>query len=507
MAEDVLVAKLFNYICGSGGFVELAVLLKPSSPLGSRKTKLEAKKWLRTQGPQSGFVCVTDQNDEITGVRVDLRSKICQQYVVKGFCRRANTGNCKYWHICKSYIEGNCDGTCGLSHNFFSEDNQWKAEELGLEKHSNGTVRNIVAWSLPQVCQLYLINKCKSDKCPYLHICSKMVQGSSCKSCDLSHSLTDSHNNKIIKQYDLVPSHQVINVDFVRCSILVLNDQKCIGGCGTVVTDKTTSVVANNGKQNASVLANTATAVVTKPARKQDPPATLSSVASPGKRQDNTDNGQIAKVLFECLCKEFKCSAPLTLLKNRTDVNVKELKDVSLFLEENKDRFLSTRNENGNIQDIIAFCPKLRLCFDFLFLNECQKEHCPFFHLCRKFITGSCRHGGKCSRSHNFRNKRDQETVLKLDLDLLTNEQLRQLMLSSSPRVCISYNKGKCTNDSRCPRLHICKDFVVNACKNGDSCRFQHKWAFDTHHTRSLLEKYRLGKMSQDNVWKNYFSV
>ncbi|KAJ7337314.1 Poly (ADP-ribose) polymerase [Desmophyllum pertusum] len=57
-------------------------------------------------------------------------------------------------------------------------------------------------------------------------------------------------------------------------------------------------------------------------------------------------------------------------------------------------------------------------------------------------------------------------------------------------------------HDSRCPRLHICKDFVVNACKNGDSCRFQHKWAFDTHHTRSLLEKYRLGKMSQDNVWK-----
>ncbi|KAJ7337313.1 hypothetical protein OS493_010173 [Desmophyllum pertusum] len=179
MAEDVLVAKLFNYICGSGGFVELAVLLKPSSPLGSIKT---------------------------------------------------------------------------------NEDNQWKAEELGLEKHSNGTVRNIVAWSLPQ------------------------FQGSSCESCDLSHSLTDSHNNKILKQYDLVPPHQVINVDFVRCSILVLIDQKFIGGCGTVVTDKTTSVVENNGKQGASALANTATAVVTKPARKQDPPATLSFCGKPWKK-------------------------------------------------------------------------------------------------------------------------------------------------------------------------------------------------------------------------------
>ncbi|XP_078361818.1 uncharacterized protein LOC144646153 [Oculina patagonica] len=501
LADDVLVAKLFNYICGSGGFVELTVLLKPKSPLGSRKTKLEAKEWLKTQGPEVGFVCVKDQNDEIIGVRVDLRKKICHQYAVKGSCRRAQ-GKCKYWHICQSFIEGICDGKCGLSHDFLSEDNQRMVKELGLEKYSNGTIRNIVAWSLPQVCQLYLRNECKSDKCPYLHVCLQVVQGSSCK-CILSHNLSDSHNIKILKQYDLVPPHQIINEDFVRCSILVLNDQKCIEtrkclGGGRAVTQETASVMVN-GKQGASSLGNTQTpAVPEKPVSKQEPPVTLSSVASSAKKRDNND--QKAKDLFECLCKEFNCSAPLAVLKNRKYVN--DLQDASLFLEENSGKFLFTRNENGNIKDVTAFCPKLRLCFDFVFLSECKKEHCSSFHLCRKFVTGSCSRGEKCSRSHKFRNKRDQETVKKLDLDWLTNEQLRKLMLSSSPQVCISYNKDKCTNDSTCPRVHICKDFVVNACKNGDACRFQHKVAFDTHHTKSLLEKYRLGKTSHNSVLK-----
>ena len=72
-------------------------------------------------------------------------------------------------------------------------------------------------------------------------------------------------------------------------------------------------------------------------------------------------------------------------------------------------------------------------------------------------------------------------------------------MLSSSPQVCISYNKGTCTNDFTCSRVHICKDFVLNACKKGDACRFHHKGAFDTHHTSLLLEKFQI---SQKNVMK-----
>ena len=225
MADDVLLEKVFNFICGSGGFVELSFLLKDSSPLKNITAELEKKNWLKTKA-RGRFVLVKDDNDEITGVRIDLRKKICQQYLNRGSCPRTQ-GKCKFWHICKSFIEGNCDLSCSRSHDFFDPDNKGKTNELGIEKHSNGTVRNIVAWSLPQVCKLYLSNECKSDKCPYLHICSKVVRGSPCD-CALSHDMTDSHNKKILKQYDLVP-HQSMRIAFVRSSILVLEEQRIFG--------------------------------------------------------------------------------------------------------------------------------------------------------------------------------------------------------------------------------------------------------------------------------------
>lgn len=204
-------------------FCRTALLFKYPSPLAGMKTEQQAKQWLKSQ---AGFAFVKDQNDEIAGVRIDLRKKMCQQYVQKCSCQRAN-GMCRKWHICKSFIEGNCDGNCSHSHDFFDEDNKENTEERALEKHSNEIVRTIVAWSLPQVCLLYLRNECKADKCPYLHVCSNVVSGSSC-TCPLLHSLTISHNKTVLKRYDLAP-HLSMGVDFVRCSILIPNEQKCIG--------------------------------------------------------------------------------------------------------------------------------------------------------------------------------------------------------------------------------------------------------------------------------------
>ena len=224
MADDVLAEKVFNYICGSGGFVQLSGLLKQSSPLGSRKSEFEAKTWLVSQADKR-LVVLKDFNGEIAGVRIDLRRKICRQYHDKGSCRSAQ-GKCKFWHICKGFIEENCDGKCNRSHNFFDPENKEKTKELGLAKYPNGTLKHIVAWSLPQVCELYTRGKCTSDSCLYLHFCSQAVRSSVC-SCSLSHNLTDSHNMKILKQYDLVP-HQSMSTDFVRCNILFPKEQRVL---------------------------------------------------------------------------------------------------------------------------------------------------------------------------------------------------------------------------------------------------------------------------------------
>ena len=78
------------------------VLFRCPAPLGSRKSEPESRlKWLKSR---TEFVFVNDHNGEEKGVRINLRKKICQQYAVKGSCRR-NQNKCKNWHICKSFIE------------------------------------------------------------------------------------------------------------------------------------------------------------------------------------------------------------------------------------------------------------------------------------------------------------------------------------------------------------------------------------------------------------------
>lgn len=510
MADDVLVDKLFNFICGSGGFVKLSILLRRSSPLGSRKSETEARNWLKSQ---TEFALVKDGNGEVTGVRIALKKKICQQYALKGSCRKKK-GMCKHWHICKKFVEGKCIGVCELSHDFHSEANGEITKELQLQRYSNGALKNIVAWSLPQVCQLYLKNECKADKCTYIHVCSQAARGSSC-SCSLSHDLADSHNMKILKEYDLVPSSHVVNVAFVRCSVLVLGEERCVGAQNnlsegatavTSLTVRVATVTAQTPTANAVATKTTGASNVVTSKTTTATAATSKSVPtrdSDSSAKSGLSNGATPTVLFDRLCKEFNCSAPLPLLQDKKVVISGELEEFLSMLEENQDKFLVTRNVRGTVQGITAFCPKLRLCLDFVALNKCKNEGCPYFHLCRKFITGACNRAENCGRSHYFRNKRDNKTLLQLKLDGLTNQQLRQLMLLSTPQVCINYNKGKCTDGSYCSQVHICKKFVTNACINEDRCRLNHKRALDTQHTRSLLDKYVLDSTSCNNVLKN----
>ena len=202
MADGVLVKKVFNYICISGGFVELTSLLGNSSPLKWIESKRECKNWLNRQG--SGlFVVMT--NGDLEGVRVQLKTKICKYYFDGESCSRTQE-NCNSWHICKDFLENHCFVTskCCRSHDFFDVNNKEKTKQLGIAKFPNSTIKKIVGWSLPQVCQLYLKGECSSDDCFYLHVCSKAVQGFDC-GCSLSHNLLDNHNQNVLKKFDLAP--------------------------------------------------------------------------------------------------------------------------------------------------------------------------------------------------------------------------------------------------------------------------------------------------------------
>ena len=732
MADDVLVEKIFNFICGSGGFVELSVLLKHSSPLGSRKSELEARNWLKIQGDRP-FVVMSD--GKIAGVRIRLKKKICQQYLQKGSCRRAQ-GNCKYWHICKDFIEGDCAKRCGRSHNFFGLENGEKTKQLGLDKYQPGTLKNIVAWSLPQVCQLYLRGECNSDKCFYLHVCSEAVQGSVCN-CSLSHNLTDSHNKQILKQFDLVP-HQSMSTEFVRCNILVPKAQKIfakdrkqsstcgeastgimsnlvnsftpttalsdgtkgqcktssgdscnnIAGCSQQSESERNSLVKSGSgsqehsqpegvqskatKQGPTVckpapnvinnLANNSTSTASENSAKlmniqveedetrsnsssdengksanlgfktlkhmddDDPtsvkrdlseskltkqssagtadetkgkkmgkqlergqtckepqkknsaslystkkiqsskkstPVADTSSYSPtlrpglevlpsalptddatqdfvkkwvmGSDRDMKDSpsskdlgSQIAtkdeaverkrrlsvssscssvqdpkkgapskKAVFDCILKEFNGSVSFDAISKRKDLFTDGCEDIARWFEARKDSFL-LREEGGKILEVTVFCRRARLCFN----QMCSKKDCPYFHVCREFISGFCRFGARCQRNHSFQYDKDRKFISKIRLDYLTDYELCTLLQLSTPQVCPDYNDGCCTRSLSCCQVHICKDFVKKLCSDEEDCGLQHETTFNEPHTAATLQKYGLKYTDSNTVLK-----
>ena len=507
MADHFLVEKLLNFICGSGGFVELSVLLKQSSPLGCRKSAEEAEIWLKNQRK---FGLVKDRDGNIAGVRVDFRKKLCQQYVSKGSCRKT-AGFCQHWHICKKFIEGKCDN-CGLSHDFHTGSNKELLKELCVEKYSNGSLRKIIAWSLPHVCQSYLRGQCKPHKCSYIHVCYKEIQGLPC-GCSLSHSLFDNgHNLAVLNLYGIVPT----NAAFVCCSVLHLGedpdsvyDDNSSHEASFLEGETAISGTSATGTEVQMLNSNTSTMIAAK--RK---PATLSDVSgevtkptgamlAPGISPKSRFRGVGASdYLFRRLCKEFKCTVPLSELLERKVVLFSELQDFKNIVNENPEKLLAFPDERGVISPnsrISAICPKLLLCRDYV-TNECKKTDCHNFHLCRKFITGCCSLGEKCFRNHSFQNRRDRKTLFQLQLDSLTDEQVRHLMLASLPQVCIEYNKRTCSLGVFCFRVHICKQFVINSCPNGSSCSLDHYHALRSQRTRSLIQRLGLHPTSRDNI-------
>ena len=134
VSSDVSVVKVFNFISGSGGVLELSNLLKNPSPLAKKSTETELILWFQTQkdlDPNNRLVLVRNQRDEAVGVRIDLAKQMCLKYSTEESCKSGS--RCKFWHLCREFLEGTCKGNCGRSHNFHDEDNKAKTVELGFE--------------------------------------------------------------------------------------------------------------------------------------------------------------------------------------------------------------------------------------------------------------------------------------------------------------------------------------------------------------------------------------
>ena len=514
MADDILVERLFNYICGTGGFVKLSVLLKQSSPLGCRKSEEEAAVWLKNQRK---FGLVKDRGGNITGVRVDFKKKLCLQYVSKGSCRKKE-GFCKHWHICKKFIEGKCSAhdNCGLSHDFHEGSNREMLEELCLEKYTNGSLRKIIAWSLPQVCQSYLKGQCNSHKCSYIHVCFKEIQGLYCD-CSLSHSLFDDrHNLAVLNLYGIVPT----NVAFVRCSVLYLGEvphpvyQDVSSHKASFRKGKTAiSTTSGIGTEVQTLNRNTSITIAAKekPAIESAVSCKVTEVRSSGypitQRSETKervpcypDKWQV----FQTLCREYDCSASFKEIARRPDLFPHGIRSAESWFRRTRGNFLikESDTETGEISRIEVFSADARLCLSWIENQTCHEQHCQSFHVCKSYISDTCNLGASCPMNHSFHSGRDRALLFRLRLDFLNDEQLRKLVLLSSPQVCKDYNNSICMSSNSCGKIHICCGYLRNCCRGVWECDLDHESTFNSKQTQDILQHLQMSNISSKNTLK-----
>ena len=204
--------------------------------------------------------------------------------------------------------------------------------------------------------------------------------------------------------------------------------------------------------------------------------------------------------VFECLCKEYDCSVLFTEIAKRTDLFPKEYKDIESWFRKKNGSFQLTANDSGGVLRVNASSANVRLCVSYndAHCGMCTNENCTYLHVCKDYVTNSCSHGATCPKNHHFHNEKDKALLSSMKLEQLTDQQLRQLVLSSTPQICVEYNDGVCDRGDKCSRIHMCRAHLRKCYE--EECRLDHESAMTTDHTRSVLERYHMDHLNSGLV-------
>ena len=349
---------------------------------------------------------------------------------VSSFCRRAkqacSTKNCQYLHVCRDCIAGYCRfrDRCQRNHSFNYDEDRKFLSKLRLNGLSESNLGKVMRLSIPQVCLDYNEGRCtRGQSCGQIHICKDMIK-KKCEDeedCGLQHqdALLTSHATAILENYGLKIRDGNIN-PVVRV-LLVCEDKPG----------------QSNDYRESTALAENISASTRANVRK----ACSQDVRTSSKNGSGISSEPSEQKVFECLCKEYDCSVSFSVIAKRTDLFPNEFKDIESWLRRKKGSFRLTENDGGVILQVDAFSAKARICFSYNNVSgTCKKESCSYLHVCRDYVTDSCRDGATCMRNHSFHNAKDKALLSRIKLDQLTDKQLTRLVRSSAPLVCVECN-------------------------------------------------------------------
>ena len=409
---------------------------------------------------------------------------------VSAFCRKARIcfkekcfqKDCQFFHVCREYIAGFCRrGTgCQRNHCFQYDRNRKLISKLKLDGLTDEQLRNLFQLSSPQVCLDYNNGRCTNGlSCGQVHICKDFIK-KRCdyeEDCGLRHesAFAEAHTTAVLQNYGM----RVIGGKFNSVLRTLL------------VCEKKISRGLKDPKGNIP-----AKGVATRVSKKDQHISSKVAVAA-------SATAKPAEVkVFECLCKEYDCCASFSVISKRTDLFPSEFKDIESWFCSRKGSFLITEDDHGKITQVDAFSTKARLCLSYnnSYYGKCNRGNCSYLHVCREYITDSCSNGATCPRNHHFQDERERALLSKIKLDKLTDEQLRKLVLSSTPQICVEYNHGLCDRAESCSKIHMCKEHLKKCFRRGYGCDLLHEEAMNTEHTQAILERFQLGHHKLDLV-------
>ena len=424
------------------------------------------------------------------------KARLCFNYLASQSCSRED---CQFFHVCREFIAGSCKffSRCKWRHNFQFDEDRGFITKLELGDLTQEELRKVLRFSMPQVCLDYNSGGCKKDLCDQIHICKAYVRRkcSDFGDCDLHHesALVTPRASAIFTKYGLTCSDA--STRSMLQEVLI-----CERSSSMRQESRSSSVSSLRRIQSDDDFVSSAKPTFPTVSDCPDPSNSLSKQKTSTTKW--TPCWPDEQQVFERLCTEYDCSASFSAIGKRTDLFPHGLDSAESWFRRRKGSFLIIENEKGKIAQIEAFSTKARLCLNYISEKRCQKVDCPNLHVCKDYITDSCSREEMCPLNHHVHNKKDKALLSTFKLDTLTEQQLRRLVLLSTPQLCVDYNNGICSGGNPCRKIHICCGFLRKCCKGEYYCELDHEAALKTNHSRAVFDSLQIRNLSSNDMVK-----
>ena len=357
--------------------------------------------------------------------------RMCLAYL-NGECREGS--ECHRLHFCKEVLidSSKCPGnTCiyGFSHDPFDKSNckiiksKWKNIEDKMK------IITAMSESFPRVCRPNETKSCGNKDCKKLHICRYFLfDVCENKRCTLSHKLTDEHNMRVFKHYNMT-NLITQKKDIIVSNILVskVHKQNKLG-------EKHAS---GNPKQAMKILGESNSFKLARSSFEDEESRVSGSTATQRSLilcsyylEGKCDKGNDCKRLH--LCKEFlinsnKCPGISCMFGFSHDP-----------FDENNARITKSKWTHTDPKLVISFLRNSfpRLCKKYQ-KGDCKDGNCKKLHICEDFLFNTCENND-CYLSHNITDEHNNNVFKRYNLDDLSKKPMAYIL----PNILISKRVG-----------------------------------------------------------------